>query len=967
MLGVIAGPAVVTTVDHCFIAIIDLTPLTKPHTEPEIVKMPSPWRGTYVSMKFRRLWYSASVVSEVSLLTCAWMMFYYWSLKGGDLEVIKKIMARLGAYLLLSILISSYNMWRILLTPTRSLRKRVEFDTSRGSPLRRVWSRLLRSRSSLIPLDTESPRNNSEASEARLDVRYATERGDPFFVSHDDISREDMSRVDMSREGSYNELEYLDEASSVIQQSPLPRGGIASNSTRLNASEPRRLYKYRSGPSFDEKQDFVDLYMSGYTKGHRNGLLLLNVAALLFLALYDRGVDFEHHGSFNLLIFLILFVPINVIVGAVILWYRSMSTRLFLQSFASVLTLILVVVGLRLHIMKQRSQVGFFGQTILRDDELCEIPVATPYFDVLPQRAQTFWTGRTSCPAVPSPRATASGFFAKIDFTIDLTNDGWLKMDCPGGRAEFTFTPDTRYWTKREKLSQPLGNSLQDNVVKFMQDHRQPYIPTDDNKGMYVGGLAKGPLARGEDLTGASRTPDTVVGYCNGVSRMATAIPDRPDVEAKLSFWDAHLRAQQQEQGERRLDDGRFMDDESAADAEHRQRQRRRSQRDLPPNILILFIDAVGRKQFFRRLTQTKAALEGMDWEATMSRSLADVSSSNLYQFFRYHSVGFNTGPNTQALFTGVERDYDRYYPPIWSILKNRGRYVTGVVQGHCEDWNVLYQEHLNETKISDGRVLVTPDVDYELESMACFPEYEPVKWTDRGNFQGYTSIVRRCLWGRHVHEWELDYSRKFIQKFQNKSPWFLVTTLMEGHEGTGEVISQVDRALASFLTNDVPRDNTVLLLVSDHGLHMGLNFLYFLDGRINHRTPFGAMLLSRDLLNKVAQNENTNNDQSIDADVINQTLVTNQQRLVTAADMYFTLRHIAQRGFNWSSLQANSHHQHDDRGEGQIGWPDKGFNLHNDPDIRIPRRGQLSLLELVPANRTCATAGIPSETCVCS
>lgn len=53
----------------------------------------------------------------------------------------------------------------------------------------------------------------------------------------------------------------------------------------------------------------------------------------------------------------------------------------------------------------------------------------------------------------------------------------------------------------------------------------------------------------------------------------------------------------------------------------------------------------------------------------------------------------------------------------------------------------------------------------------------------------------------------------------------------MEGHEGTGEVIRLLDNDLAGFLENYLIKgklDNTVVILTSDHGSHMGP---YYMSG----------------------------------------------------------------------------------------------------------------------------------------
>lgn len=65
-----------------------------------------------------------------------------------------------------------------------------------------------------------------------------------------------------------------------------------------------------------------------------------------------------------------------------------------------------------------------------------------------------------------------------------------------------------------------------------------------------------------------------------------------------------------------------------------------------PPklNVLFLFMDSVSRRHFFRRLPKSVKALEEMH----------ESGHSELYQFFRFHSVGFHTGPNSRAFYTGT-------------------------------------------------------------------------------------------------------------------------------------------------------------------------------------------------------------------------------------------------------------------------------------------------------------------------
>lgn len=101
-------------------------------------------------------------------------------------------------------------------------------------------------------------------------------------------------------------------------------------------------------------------------------------------------------------------------------------------------------------------------------------------------------------------------------------------------------------------------------------------------------------------------------------------------------------------------------------------------------NVVTLFVDSISRPMFHRRLPKTVAALElaGHSPEATGK----NISSSpaTLFDFFRFHTVGINTGPNTRALWAGLEDDGSEGVP-LWEQFRDAG-YVTGRADSMCQD-----------------------------------------------------------------------------------------------------------------------------------------------------------------------------------------------------------------------------------------------------------------------------------------
>jgi hypothetical protein len=87
-------------------------------------------------------------------------------------------------------------------------------------------------------------------------------------------------------------------------------------------------------------------------------------------------------------------------------------------------------------------------------------------------------------------------------------------------------------------------------------------------------------------------------------------------------------------------------------------------------NVLVMFIDSLGRRHFFRRMPRSSAALQALAERGAGGKGApkhggggkhgrggkqdkAAGGITALYQFFRYHVTGFHTDPNTHVMYTG--------------------------------------------------------------------------------------------------------------------------------------------------------------------------------------------------------------------------------------------------------------------------------------------------------------------------
>jgi len=275
-------------------------------------------------------------------------------------------------------------------------------------------------------------------------------------------------------------------------------------------------------------------------------------------------------------------------------------------------------------------------------------------------------------------------------------------------------------------------------------------------------------------------------------------------------------------------------------------------------NVLVMYFDAVSRRQFFRNCPKATKKLEEFHKSGIM----------HLNQFFRYGVIGYNTLRNSNGLFAGIQYDSVHRGVPIWEEFRKKG-YVTGVADDLCEDWDTTYN---NRTTVS---------LDHELIAPFCLPEYHERDGSPWGNFKGPFSLRRRCITGQYVHNYALNYTREFINLYDGKNPWFFRSSYIEGHESSSEVLSLMDDDLERFFSSlsEETLNRTVIIIMSDHGLHMGFSYLFSNQGFTEHKLPMFTTFIPERFLNKYPE--------------IRKNLDENEQKLISAFDIYTTFRDI--------------------------------------------------------------------------
>jgi len=279
----------------------------------------------------------------------------------------------------------------------------------------------------------------------------------------------------------------------------------------------------------------------------------------------------------------------------------------------------------------------------------------------------------------------------------------------------------------------------------------------------------------------------------------------------------------------------------------------------IAKNFLIIYIDAVSRRHFFRKLPKS------VEWLNKYYRQRD--SNYTTYQFLKYHSVGYFTVINNIPSFFGKwwmqpgGHFYTKYF-------KEKGS-ITGQTISFCgkESFEIPKDEKIYRKRKYE-------DYDHEMVSLSCDPNYSQVD-NPFTLFLGPYSVKRRCLHGKDVHDYTFEYTLDFWKKYE-KEPKVFYMNFLDAHESTGEVVKYLDDKLVNFL-NEFERmnalNNTVVMLMADHGQNMpGLATMLFNseDFEIEKYLPFLFLITPKSVSDKYGE-----------------ILESNEQKVVTPWDLY--------------------------------------------------------------------------------
>ncbi|KAJ2860390.1 hypothetical protein GGH94_005546 [Coemansia aciculifera] len=618
----------------------------------------------------------------------------------------------------------------------------------------------------------------------------------------------------------------------------------------------------------------VMLYAGRIRNNTRRGTLLMILCIFAALYCYDHGERFEHHGFYNLLVFLLIFVPVNLAIALFyVLWSKIDN---FIVYFFISLAIGGIAASVSLIHYRRVFDQGTLGVFQYTPGECQWTGRNIPFIDLLPAGTQNFWAGSMHC------RPESQQIKASVD------GDGLLHVACESEDKDVfvDVLPETRQWPLKDKDMWSVFNHLiLEQVTRLPYSSSRPFVLNETTQAVVV-------------RCGSSSTIITRVSP--PLAKLPVYVPPS-DSDTRPSSGSASAP-----------EPARF----NVSGAPQMQLGR--------PNVIYLMLDAVSHRQFYRRLPKSAQVL----------KTIHRPGNHRLFELYRYHSVGFSTDNNTKAAYTGEIYPSHSNPLPIWAYYRDRG-YVTARIEASCDDWTKKY---IGSKYESQEYSVGNRSLDYELTSPFCLPEYFPNVGNPYGNFKGPNSITAHCLYGRYVHDWAFDYLYQLRNEFhehrvkqlaqqKDARPFMITATFIEGHEGTGEVLRTLDDSLAAFLESmrdSGELDDTVLIVGADHGLHMGLNFAFLQNGRIEHKNPFLVMSVPEWLHEFSEKYQTDHGSEEVSP------FAANEQRLVTPFETHHTFRVLA----DWPEFETDS-------------W-------------------KHSLFAAQRAGRTCEEAGIGANFCMC-
>ena len=327
-----------------------------------------------------------------------------------------------------------------------------------------------------------------------------------------------------------------------------------------------------------------------------------------------------------------------------------------------------------------------------------------------------------------------------------------------------------------------------------------------------------------------------------------------------------------------------------------------------PVRILMITLDSVSRRSFYRKMPETVKFLQNMTGFQTFDFKIHNVMG----EYSANNIMPQLLGDVPYKLHWDIPKE-DLYKDrAIWSYARSKNFTTLFIEEGCTNDLARYLGKELN--------------VDHIGTSFWCAAR----RFNDFEN----NSQKQRCIGLHNSHSYVYNYIQEFSENYADYNQW-VFTHINTAHESSGLLISTMDQDTVDFLkkyTKQSKEYKTALIITGDHGMRYG-EWFKKMDGSHEHRLPLALVIASDKLLQSI--------------DYSSEVLEHNSNRLTSKLDLYTTQLHLIQSAEKDLKKESSEY-----------------------KDIKTKTSDQyktLSLfLEKAPNNRTCQSIGIPAFWCSC-
>ncbi|KAG0223222.1 hypothetical protein BGW42_006014 [Actinomortierella wolfii] len=335
----------------------------------------------------------------------------------------------------------------------------------------------------------------------------------------------------------------------------------------------------------------------------------------------------------------------------------------------------------------------------------------------------------------------------------------------------------------------------------------------------------------------------------------------------------------------------------------------------LMDDVVMLLVDAIAREKFLDQMVKTMAVLNRVN-----NVGLDTENGHRVFDFKHYNVHGRNSPPNKAIIYAGQPLDQlGQNTHWLWDVYEEQG-FTTAHTDGECGGQKGL-RDYVSGAITSEYvHVFNRVPAQYQMaEQMFC---------------ENHDMHVEAHVWGQSCTlPSQVDYDRDLMGGMRWNTPY------CAGNRALHEYVME---DLEGWLASKKGQRST-LVIMADHGLHYGPEY-YSFSGFLHHHIPPLFIAIPRKTL--------------ADYPDLAQNLEANQQRIISHLDLHQTFHHLAY-GDQGPELTVDDMALF-------LQQPDFRQRFHANAPVgrSFAQEKGRSLLLPIDAQRSCFTAGIPTDWC---